>query len=378
MTVDDTNNTPTLVTGPLSVSASQVGKKCLDVVGVFRNGGCTALDKATCIQQVADILTSTTPQLSEAEVNDALGSYLEIIEQHLRTLQSGRSIGLSQPGAADEPSTGDKRGTTPECEVRTSKRAKVDEGEFPWIIRESLSGVELSDDLKKTLELLRTYAKDLKFTKSSILTSPHAPQFPNSEWTNIIIGAMVDLDHVISGSFAVSNDNWDVEVVGGIQFKFGAARASKHVKTSGDWFIAWNIYTKAVAFAFPHRQHELQVYGQHILGLFSATSVGNHSHILLFDKAVRVRVGEQRNLLLTNFAEFDDLRLYWFNPIGAGDPSKAKDKPKADFRSEEPCDRWNRGVCRAKSSECKYQHVCKECGGKHRVEDCKRSETGEV
>src|SRR5882762_5647618 len=83
----------------------------------LRKGGCTALDKATCIHQVADILTSTTPQLSEAEVNDALGSYLEIIEQHLRTLDSGRSIGLNQPGAADEPSTGDKRGTTPECEV---------------------------------------------------------------------------------------------------------------------------------------------------------------------------------------------------------------------------------------------------------------------
>ena len=75
---------------------------------------------------------------------------------------------------------------------------KVDEGEFPWIIQESLSGVELSNDLKKTLDLLRTYAKDLKFTKSSILTLPHAPQFPNSEWTNVIIRAMVDLDHVIS------------------------------------------------------------------------------------------------------------------------------------------------------------------------------------
>jgi hypothetical protein len=376
MTGDDTDNAPTLVTGPLSESASHVGKKCLDIVGVFRKGGCTALDKATCIQQVADILTPTTPQLSRAEVNDALGSYLDIIEQHLRTLDSGRRIGLDRPDTEDEPGTGDKRGTTPECEVRTSKRAKVDEGEFPWIIRESLSGMELSDDLRKTLDLLRMYAKDLKFTKSSILTSPHAPQFPNSEWTNIIIGAMVDLDHVISGSFAVSNDNRDVEVVGGIQFKFGAARASKHVKSSRDWFIAWNMYAKAAAFAFPHRQHELQVYRQHILGLFSATSVGHHTHILLFDKAVRVRVGERRNLLLTDFAEFDDLRLYWLNPIGAGDPSKAK--AKADIRSEEPCDRWNRGACRAKSSECKYQHVCKECGGKHRAEDCKRSETGGV
>jgi hypothetical protein len=85
-------------------------------------------------------------------------------------------------------------------------RRGIDEGEFPWIIWENLSGVELSDNLKKTLELLCTYAKDLKFTKSSILTLPHAPQFPNLEWINIIIGAMVDLNHVILGPFTVSSD----------------------------------------------------------------------------------------------------------------------------------------------------------------------------
>jgi hypothetical protein len=120
MTADDTDNTPTLVTGPLSKSASHVGKKCLDIAGVFHKGGCTALDKATCIQQVADILTSTTPQLFEAEVNDALGSYLRIIEQHLRTLESGRCIGLDRPNTEDEPGTGDKRGTTPECKVQSA------------------------------------------------------------------------------------------------------------------------------------------------------------------------------------------------------------------------------------------------------------------
>ena len=122
--------------------------------------------------------------------------------------------------------------------------------------------------------------------KSSILTSPYAPQFPNSKWANVIIRAMVTLNHVLSGTFAVSNNNRDVEVIGGIQFKFGAARVAKQVKTSGDWFIAWNMYSKVVMFAFPHRQNKLQYCSQSILGLFSATSVEHHSNILLFDKAV--------------------------------------------------------------------------------------------
>jgi hypothetical protein len=116
-----------------------------------------------------------------------------------------------------------------------------------------------------------------------------------------------------------------------------------------------------------------------ILSLFAATLPVSHSHILSLDKAIRVRVGERRDLLLSDSSKFDDLRLYWLNPIGAGtletDP-KGKSKGKSDFRSEDACDRWNRGVCRSKSSECKYRHVCQECRGPHRVDECKRSKKG--
>ena len=372
---DNENNTTT--EGPLSESTSQMAKKCLDIIEEFRRGSCTALDRADVIGKIAGILTSAMPELPEPEVNDALGSYLSIVEQHVQNLDSERDRGLNRIESDDEPGTGDKRGGSPETGLCAGKKSKIDDGEFPWVVRENLTGVGLSDDLQKTLESLRTYAKDLKYTKSSILTSPHAPQFPNSEWANVIIGAMVDLDHVLSGAFAVSNDNRDVEVVGGIQFKFGTARAAKQVRTSGDWFIAWNMYSKAVAFAFPHRQSELQCYGQSILGLFSATLVGHHSNILFFDKAVRVRVGERRDLLLTDFTAFEDLRIFWLNPIGAGDPRQGKEKGKpagrSDSRSEDPCDRWNRGVCRTNASECKYRHVCQKCGGNHKAGECEGS-----
>src|ERR1700720_2858127 len=228
----------------------------------------------------------------------------------------------------------------------SGKRQKIDESDLLWIVRENFSSIGLSDELQKTLELLRVYAKDLKFTKSSVLTSPLAPQFPSSEWSNIITGTMVDLDHVISGSFAVLNDNRDVKVIGGIQFKFGAARPIKQVKTSGEWFIAWGLYSKVVTFAFPHRLDELSTYGSFILSLFSATAVGNHTNIPLLDKVIRVRVGERRDLLLTDYAKFEDLRLYWLNPIGAGDAhdhAKGKEKAKSDWRCEDPCNRWNKG-----------------------------------
>ena len=43
-------------------------------------------------------------------------------------------------------------------------------------------------------------------------------------------------------------------------------------------------------------------------------------------------------------AKFEDLWLYWLNPISAGalqTDSKMKPKGKSDFRCKDPCDRWN-------------------------------------
>jgi hypothetical protein len=230
-------------------------------------------------------------QFSEAEINDALGSYLRIISQCDQSTGTVSGQGNSEVNGTetlDGPPTASKRALSPEPIPGTGKRQKPDELDFPWSIREDLSGPGLSDYLQRTLRLLRTYARDLKFTKSSILTSANAPQFPSSEWSNIIVGAMVDLDHVISGNFATSNDNHEIEVVGGIQFKYGAAKPVKQVKTSGEWFIAWRLYTQAAVFAFPHRRSELDGYGVQILSLFAATLPANHSHILSLDKAIRV------------------------------------------------------------------------------------------
>jgi hypothetical protein len=353
--------------GPQTESTSQVAKKCLEIIETYRKGPQTPLAKAAVIRDVTTTLTSTTPQFAETEVNDALRSYLKIISQYDRLAQAASGCGDGDTDASatlDEPSAASKRALSPEPTAGTSKQQKSDESDFPWLIQENLCNPGLCDDLQRTLELLRTYARDLKLTKSLILTVANAPQFPNSEWSNIIIGAMVDLDHVISGSFTVSSDNREVEVIGGIQLKYRAAKPAKQVNTSGDWFIAWRLYTQAAMFAFPHRRSELDSYGVQILSLFAATSPINHSHILSLDKAIRVRVSEQQDLLLTDSSKFDDLRLYWLNPIGAGaietDP-KGKSKGKSGFRCEDACGRWNRGVCRLKSSECKYRHICQKC-----------------
>ena len=65
-------------------------------------------------------------------------------------------------------------------------------------------------------------------------------------------------------------------------------------------------------------------------------------------------------MLLMDHAQFNDLRLYWLNPIGASThkgKSKGKIKDKTPFRSEDPCKRWNHGVCRSKASKCRFIYV---------------------
>jgi hypothetical protein len=325
-----------------------------------------------------EVLTSGSPQqFPESEVNDALGAYLRIIKQHDKSITTTET----QSETLNENNSGSKQAGSLEPDTSTRKHHKSDDSDFPWTIREGLSGLRICKDLQKTLDLLRIYARDVKRTKSSLLTSANAPQFPNSEWSNIIIGAMVDLDHIISGSFAVSSDNRDTEVVGTIQFKFGAAKAVKQVKTSGDWFIAWGCYMQAALFAFPHQKSELQTYRSQILSLFATTSLDNHASVIVLDKAIRVQVGERCDLLLTDHAQFNDLMPYWLNLISAGtheNVPKGKPKLKSDFKSEDPCDRWNHDICHSKASECKYRHICQEFQGPHRSDECRKGKKGAV
>jgi hypothetical protein len=355
--------------------SSQVSKKCLDHVEKYRKGARKPVDKAATIQNIVSLLAGTTPELTEDELNDSLGTYLKILEQQDQAIVDAMTSGEPlRPETVDVTPIGSKRAASPGQQTTTGKKQKQDDSNFPWVVRERLSDSKLCESLESTLALLRVFAKDPKFAKSSVVNSAHAPPFPHSEWTNILAGSMADLDHVISGSFAVANDNRDVELIGSMELKFGVAKPIKRVKTSGDWFIAWGAYTKAVVFVFPHRKEELELYGTRILSLFAATTAFNHLSIVNLDKGIRARVGESRNLLLMDHAAFDDLRLYWLNPLGGGVQPLQEGMKKGrepGYQDDEPCYKWNAGECNKKASECRHRHFCELCHGSHRKSEHK-------
>ena len=380
MTNANESETPIAQTGghsATSIASPEVGEQCLEIIEAFRRSSRTPTDKAGSIRELVVAITSATPQFTEAECDDAINTYLCMLEQVIivdrnesgeqesehhetqeNTQSGGRPKRARSPGAADE----------------FPKKQKQDDSDFPWAVREQLSESGLGDSLEATLRLLKAFARDLKFTKSSLINSAQAPPFPHSEWSNVIASSMVDLNHVILGSFAVTSDNREVKTLGGMEVKFGVTKPVKHVKTSGDWFIAWGSYANTACYVFPHRRGEFDSYGRRILSLFSATAPASYAAIVNLDKSIRARVGECRNLLFTDPSAFEDLSLYWLNPLGAGavDPPWKPDRAKRlEFCENELCRKWNANDCNKQVSDCKYRHVCELCGKNHRKRDCK-------
>ena len=244
------------------VPASQVAKECLKLVEDYRKGSWRSSDKAATTRDLIESLTTSTLELSEADFNDSLGMYLSMLEQHNRSIND--AAGVQRDGDHKEegsPLDGRKRGIFPGAPDGSGKKQKQDDMDFLWVIREQFLDCQLDGSLTRTLKLLKAFPRDHKFTKSSIINSLQAPPFSHLEWLNIIAGTMVDLDHVISRSFAVTNDNRETESLRGMEVKFRITKPIKQVKTSGDWFIAWGIYSKAAVYVFPDRKEEFNDYG---------------------------------------------------------------------------------------------------------------------
>jgi hypothetical protein len=158
-----------------------------------------------------------------------------------------------------------------------SKKVKVDESVYAWVASRKDKHTVLQDSLANTLKLIEAYMIDPKAMKHSLINEPNCPEFPDSEWKNIISGRAVNLDAVLSGQLSTTQDDPKVEKFGDFEISFGAVEPTKAVKNGGDWSIAWNRTVRATVFAFPHRVHELASYGEYIVNLFLVTHPSVHS-----------------------------------------------------------------------------------------------------
>src|SRR6266436_103100 len=76
---DETNKTPISATAQSSsaaISASEVGKECLDIIEAFRRSERNPLDKTKSIHEPIFTLTTVAPELTGPKCNDATSGCL--------------------------------------------------------------------------------------------------------------------------------------------------------------------------------------------------------------------------------------------------------------------------------------------------------------
>ena len=312
----------------------------------------------------------------------AFGSFIATVESHDTEAGAATSRGKAYERTQRTPSPvisipgGDQSDEEPD-----PKRPKVDESAYAWVSERQVKRTVLRDTLAKTLKLIEIYTIDPKATKRSLVNEPDCPEFPDSEWKNVISGRAVNLDAVLSGQLSTSQDDLKVEKFGDLEISYGAVEPTKVVKNGGDWTIAWNRTVRATVFAFPHRLPELTGYGEYIVNLFSVTHSSVHNRVIAFDKAVRKRIGSVRNLELWDFEKFADLKIAHMDSIGASviagsskEDGGRKGKKGKNWKKDEPCNKWNEGKCNQAEEECRRLHVCNKCRKVgHKGKECKSS-----
>jgi hypothetical protein len=141
----------------------------------------------------------------------------------------------------------------------------------------------------QTQAVPKNFSRDSKFAKTSLLNSAHLPQFPDSEWSNLIAGQAVDLDHIFTSQYSIThNEHW-AEQISELEVIIGLSKPTRVVDTHGKWVIVWDQAVDVTTYIFPHQSSELRNYGRYITQLFASFPDSMHTHVIQFDQAVRIR-----------------------------------------------------------------------------------------
>jgi len=191
---------------------ADVTARCVEITERYRAGTIT---KVSAILE----LQMTIPCEVKGTYLEALTAYLRVLNNFKcireRVIPCGESRNREDDGEPGDDG-GDERENIAEPNKRqrsqstepddgTTKR-KIDPSTFAWVIRDGIDPPSLSPSLLQTQAILKNFSRDPKFAKRSLLNSSRLPQFPDSEWTNLISGKAVDLNHVLAGQYSITHD----------------------------------------------------------------------------------------------------------------------------------------------------------------------------
>ena len=324
-----------------------------------------------------------------------LRPYFEQIEEHERSVLEASNRGkrivgaqkkenrtvkdrTSKPRQSGEESDSDDEDSADE---EPNDRAKPEtKPSYPWETSGFIHSAILTEMHIQVNRDLELFTHDVSVARQSLLNTLGCPPFPYSEWTNILKGRAVNLDVVYSEAYSVTVDDHETFAISeGISLKVGKPKQSSKIVMHGEWAVAWAAYARAMLFIFPYRQGELNEYQIHITNLFGSQHVSVHHRVLNYDRAVRIFIGQQRSVLFNEVSKYSHLKYAHIDSTGAavmstssgheyaGGPSRRAKTTKR--RGKEICQNYNVGKCRFTKEQCKYAHLCGECGANGHIQD---------
>lgn len=263
--------------------------------------------------------------------------------------------------------------------------------DMPWRRGGFVGQADISNELRRTLELSQRYCYRPKRSLRKILALAGLPEVPVKEWQAILKNGYVDYSSIFSfiHTDIQPSNRESVSLGSGFRIEQDHSSISKgsHARlTSGQWIIAHNHASAAVCIAYPGRERELKEYGKHITNKFATTT--NDSFVLAYDEHVRRNYSVKNEFTLDQFDKFIELNMSYATPYGVGfgrvidkgkggsssvpsggSGSRPTKRTKSDS-SLEVCRNYNEGKCK-RGSSCTRIHICSVsgCGSKHRALD---------
>ncbi|KAJ7214855.1 hypothetical protein GGX14DRAFT_359759 [Mycena pura] len=255
----------------------------------------------------------------------------------------------------------------------SSKSTKVDPSEYSWRARADnfLNTIRFTPEHRRLLDQVELYSKDIKGAVSDITVAPFVPALPYGQWKSVLLDQFVDLDSILSNSFATQPEEPQELVLNDASLEIKKSKLVSKIATHGQWINAFRAYEDAVNFAFDGRQQELRTYWTHINDLFSSRHFSLHARVINYDRSARVFVGQRRDILLSDVERFRHIQDAH---LSEGGVAVVAPKPKGNFsrppKRSDTCRNWNFSRCQL-GADCKYRHACAGCGNAgHRKPDC--------
>ncbi|KAI0039985.1 hypothetical protein FA95DRAFT_1684034, partial [Auriscalpium vulgare] len=236
----------------------------------FRRG---KRNKALTTKKLLELLSAESSahpgEHTQAQLDHAFQSYFDQIEQIERAQRAAEERGRPRGRKRTEVSSDERAGYDGDYESEEDSESSGDENQAPRKrmreddgdegvtgkrpLDESLlpfmrnaPAVALSPSQLRTLELKSNYLRDLSGAKQLILSRPDCPAVPLSIWKDVLSSAYVDLDKVFSGHYALDGDPRGLHKLGDFELVLGSSKPDRHIRSHGDWMVAWTPYADAV------------------------------------------------------------------------------------------------------------------------------------